>query len=105
MAPQISALQKPVSVCVYCGSRHGNKSAYTAAGLPPTVQIELNAKLLHTPSQRVAASRTFLQQTPTASVAIEDVVAAFDKGLHALTGDIVGWVLTSGNQDAKRRTD
>ncbi len=31
MAPQISALQKPVSVCVYCGSRHGNKSAYTAA--------------------------------------------------------------------------
>ena len=81
------------------------ESAYTAAGLPPTVQIELNAKLLHTPSQRVAASRTFLQQTPTASVAIEDVVAAFDKGLHALTGDIVGWVLTSGNQDAKRRTD
>ena len=81
------------------------ESAYTAAGLPPTVQIELNAKLLHTPSQRVAASRTFLEQTPTASVAIEDVVAAFDKGLHALTGDIVGWVLRSGNQDAKRRTD
>ena len=81
------------------------ESAYTVAGEPPTVQIELNAKLLHTASQRVTASRTFLQQTPAGSVAVEDVVEAFDQALHAVTGDIVGWVLISGNQDAQTRSD
>lgn len=78
-------------------------AAYTVPGMPPTVQIEINAKLLHTAKQRVAASRTFLQQVPASSPAIGDVVEAFDQGLHAVTGEVVGWVLVSGDQDAQVR--
>jgi len=79
------------------------EAVYTVAGMPPTVQIEINAKLLHTAKQQVAASRTFLQQVPATSTAIGDVVEAFDQGLHTVTGEVVGWVLVSGNQDAQAR--
>lgn len=73
------------------------ESAYASPAMPPSVLIEINAKLLHTASQRVVASRTFLQETPAASPAIENVVQAFDQALHAVTGEVVGWVLVSGN--------
>ncbi|WP_222565206.1 ABC-type transport auxiliary lipoprotein family protein [Novilysobacter antarcticus] len=73
------------------------ESEYTAPGMPPTVVIEVNAKLLHIASQRVVDSRTFLQKSPTASTSIEDVVQAFDQALHAVTGEIVGWVLAAGS--------
>lgn len=73
------------------------ESDYAAPGMPPTVVIEVNAKLLHIASQSVVDSRTFLQQASTATTSIEDVVQAFDQALHAVTGEIVGWVLASGN--------
>lgn len=79
------------------------EAVYSAPGMPPTVQIEINAKLLRTASQRVAASRTFRQGTPAGSTAIDDVVEAFDQALHAVTGEVVGWVLVSGNEDAQAR--
>ncbi len=80
------------------------ESAYTVPGEPPKVVIEINAKLMHIASQRVAASHTFLQQTPASSVVIEDVVEAFDQALRQVTSDVVGWVLTSGNEDSRVRT-
>ncbi|QOW19155.1 membrane integrity-associated transporter subunit PqiC [Lysobacter ciconiae] len=80
------------------------ESDYDAPAAPPTVVIEVNAKLLHIASQRVVASRTFLQQAPTATTSIEDVVQAFDQALHAVTGEIVGWVLASGSTDAHGRS-
>lgn len=79
------------------------ESDYAAPGMPPTVVIEVNAKLLHIASQRVVDSRTFLQQTPTSSTSIESVVEAFDQALHAVTGEIVGWVLLAGSEDAQGR--
>lgn len=81
------------------------ESAYSAAGVPPKVLIEINAKLLHNGSHRIAASRTFQQEIAASSTAIEDVVEAFDQTLHAVTADVVGWVLVSGNEDAQARPD
>ncbi len=79
------------------------ESAYSAPGVPPTIQIEINAKLLHVASQRVAASRTFNQEAAASSAEIERVVEAFERALHAVTGEVVGWVLVSGNEDVARR--
>lgn len=74
------------------------ESAYTTAGMPPTVKIELNAKLLRSADQQVVASRTFLQENPAASAGIDDVVAAFERGLQTITGELAGWVLISGSR-------
>lgn len=74
------------------------ESVYTAADAPPTVVIELNAKLLHTRDQQVVAARTLLQQTPAASAAINDVVDTFERSLQSVTGELAGWVLASGDE-------
>lgn len=79
------------------------ESTYTAAGMPPIVRIELNAKLLRSADQQVVATHTFLQENPVASAGIGDVVAAFEQGLETITGDLVGWVL--GNGGRKDRAD
>jgi cholesterol transport system auxiliary component len=73
---------------------------YAGASLPAAV-VEVNAKLVNNRDQRVVASRTFLQQKPAGSVEVAQVAAAFEQALEAATGDIVGWVLTSGNGDPK----
>ncbi|KIQ97639.1 ABC-type transport auxiliary lipoprotein family protein [Lysobacter sp. A03] len=77
------------------------ESDYAGPDMPPTVVIEVNAKLLHIASQRVVESRTFLQKAPTASTSIEQVVQAFDQALHAVTGEIVGWVLAVGKAETQ----
>ncbi|MGY1425748.1 ABC-type transport auxiliary lipoprotein family protein [Lysobacter sp. A289] len=69
-----------------------------ANGANPAATIELNAKLLHAPDQKIVAARTFVQAQPAASADIGDVVNAFEQSLQTLTGDLTGWILTSGNQ-------
>ncbi|MDQ3617683.1 MAG: ABC-type transport auxiliary lipoprotein family protein [Pseudomonadota bacterium] len=69
---------------------------YAQPGAMPAATIEVNAKLLHSSDQLVIASRTFLQAQPTASTAIPDVVVAFEKSLEAITRELAGWVLTTG---------
>lgn len=68
----------------------------------PTATIEVAAKLLYNRDQRVAASRTFLQAVPAHGTAVPEVVAAFEQALGALTTDLVGWTLVSGQADAER---
>ncbi len=75
------------------------ESDYAGRAMPDAT-IEIAAKLLYNRDQRVAASRTFLQAAPAASTEIDDVVAAFEQSLTAITHDIVGWTLTSGEADA-----
>ena len=65
----------------------------------PTVVIEINAKLIHVVDQRVVIDRTFRQEQPVASTDVPAVTAAFEKGLNALTADVVGWALSSGQKD------
>lgn len=72
-----------------------------AGNAVPSAVIEVNAKLVNNRDQRVVASRTFLQQRPASSVEVAQVAAAFEQSLEAVTADIVGWVLVSGNGDPK----
>ena len=65
----------------------------------PTVVIEINAKLIHVVDQRVVIDRTFRQEQPVGSTDVPAVTAAFEKGLNALTADVVGWALSSGQKD------
>jgi cholesterol transport system auxiliary component len=67
----------------------------------PAAVIEVNAKLVRNRDQQVVASRTFLQSSPANGTEIANVATAFEESLSALTRDIVGWVLASG-EDARR---
>ncbi len=73
---------------------------YAGSALPSAV-VEVNAKLVNNRDQRVVASRTFLQQKPATGIDVAQVATAFEQALEAVTGDIVGWTLVSGNGDPK----
>ncbi|MDR6843197.1 ABC-type transport auxiliary lipoprotein family protein [Pseudoxanthomonas sacheonensis] len=74
-----------------------------AGNAVPSATIELTAKLLHTSEQRVVASRTFLQVEPSAGVEVPQVATAFDTALEKLGSEVVGWVLTTGEADARQK--
>jgi cholesterol transport system auxiliary component len=68
------------------------------AGNPlPAATIEVNAKLLHAPDQDIVESHTFLQAVPTASTDTAAVAQAFGTALGAISHDIAGWTLVTGN--------
>jgi cholesterol transport system auxiliary component len=67
-------------------------------GSVPSATIEVTAKLLHVKDQQLAGSHTFLRAQPAATTAIPDVVAAFDQALTAVTGELAGWTLATGEQ-------
>jgi cholesterol transport system auxiliary component len=69
----------------------------------PSATIELTAKLMHASEQRIVASRTFLQIEPSGGVEVPEVAAAFDTALEKLGSEVVGWVLTTGDADAKSK--
>ena len=72
-----------------------------AGGDIPQATIELGARLLHNLDQRVVASRTFVQAVPATGTAVANVVTAFEQALAALSHDVVGWTLVSGDADAR----
>lgn len=68
------------------------------AGNPtPAATVEVNAKLLHSPQNDVAASRTFTSKVTATSTDVASVVDAFSQALGQAGGDIASWVLTAGN--------
>lgn len=73
------------------------ESDYAGAAVP-TATIEVTAKLLHVKDQQLAGSHTFLQTQPAATTAVPDVVAAFDQALTAISGELAGWTLATGEQ-------
>ncbi len=74
-----------------------------AGNAVPSATIELTAKLLHTTDQRIVASRTFLQVEPSAGIEVAQVAGAFDQALEKLGAEVVGWVLTTGETDARSK--
>lgn len=78
------------------------ESDYAGQALP-SATIELSAKLLHASDQRVVASRTFLQVEPAGSEDVAQVAGAFDRALEKLGGDLTGWVLNTGEADARSK--
>ncbi|MGV6492655.1 ABC-type transport auxiliary lipoprotein family protein [Stenotrophomonas rhizophila] len=65
----------------------------------PAAMIEVNAKLIHVIDQRVVADRTFRQEQPVPTTATADVARAFEQGLQAMTTELVGWTLVTGQAD------
>ncbi|RYG13607.1 MAG: ABC transporter [Burkholderiales bacterium] len=78
------------------------ESDYAGQALP-SATIELSAKLLHASDQRVVASRTFLQVEPAGSEDVAQVAGAFDRALEKLGGELTGWVLNTGEADARSK--
>ena len=64
----------------------------------PAATIEINAKLLHGQDAQVVLSQTFLHSQPAASIAVPDVVAAFERALTNASREISGWALTEGDR-------
>jgi len=76
-----------------------------AGNATPSATIEIAAKLLHSRDQRVVDSRTFLEARPAGGTAVPQVVAAFEAALAAISADIVGWTLSSGQADHQAPDD
>jgi len=76
------------------------ESDYAGAAVP-SATIELTAKLLHSSDQRIVASRTFLQVQPSSGTEVAQVTDAFDQALGKLGAEVVGWVLVTGEADAR----
>ncbi len=77
------------------------ESVYIAGQKKPNVLIQIHAKLLEYPSNRVIASKTFNTDVATASKDIPDVVQSFESGLNSVNNEIVGWTLANGRGKTK----
>lgn len=77
------------------------ESAYATGGKIPTAQIQIHAKVLEYPSNRVIASKTFNSEIAPASKEIPDLIIAFEQGLKSINQEIVGWTLANGHPKTK----
>lgn len=73
-----------------------------SGGSTPSAVIEVNAKLLHVSDQSVAGSRTFRQAQPAAGVEVDRVAEAFGQALGAVSRDVAGWTLATGNEHQRK---
>jgi cholesterol transport system auxiliary component len=75
-----------------------DQAVYTTPSTPPEVNLVVNAKLIDYATSHAVASRTFREVVPASGTAVPAVAQAFDSALSAFVRDLVGWVLTSGQQ-------
>ncbi|MET1025040.1 MAG: ABC-type transport auxiliary lipoprotein family protein [Pseudoxanthomonas sp.] len=66
-----------------------------AGSATPSAVLVVNAKLIQSTDQSVAASRTFNVTQPASGTETGQVVQAFNQALTQLTTQIVAWTLTS----------
>jgi cholesterol transport system auxiliary component len=66
-----------------------------AGSTTPSAILVVNAKLVQSANQSVAASRTFNVTQPASGTQTGQVVQAFNQALTQLTTQIVGWTLAS----------
>ena len=59
----------------------------------PEAVLRLDARLVHTASRRIVASRTFEQRQPTADPAVPAVVQAFGAAADRLSAEVVEWTV------------
>jgi cholesterol transport system auxiliary component len=79
------------------------EAVYEAGAKTPVVVLQLHAKVLEYPSNRVIAVRNFNARIPAATKEIPDVVQAFDQGMNTLTVEIMSWTFANGRSKAKAR--
>jgi cholesterol transport system auxiliary component len=77
------------------------EATYTSGQKIPTAQIQIHAKVVEYPSNRVIATKTFNSETTPSSKEIPDVVIALQQGLKSINQEIVGWTLTNGHPKNK----
>lgn len=77
------------------------ESVYAPGAKIPDAVIQMHVKVLEYPSNRVIAAKTFSASVPAAGKEIPEVVLAFERGLNAVTADIVAFTLASGRSKAK----
>jgi cholesterol transport system auxiliary component len=77
------------------------ESVYLPEQKKPHAQIQIHAKILEYPSNRVIVSKTFSADVPSASKEIPDVVLAFETGLNTMNREITAWALANGKSKAK----
>jgi cholesterol transport system auxiliary component len=76
------------------------QAEYRSTAGPPVAVFELGAKLVHPASNRVLASRRFRAEEAAESTAIPDVVRALERGIGAQLGELLRWVLVTGEANA-----
>jgi cholesterol transport system auxiliary component len=68
-----------------------------------SVDIELQASLIHQRSARAVASRSFRHERSLAGTGVDPIVQAFELALGDLLAELQGWVLAEGQlADAER---
>jgi len=77
------------------------ESIYADGVKVPSAAIQIHAKVLEYPSNRVIAAKTFVVNVPSTSKEIPDVVLAFESGLNTAIADIAGWTLANGRSKTK----
>lgn len=77
------------------------EATYSSGQKIPTAQIQIHAKVVEYPSNRVIATKTFSSETTPASKEIPDVVIALQQGLTTINQEIVTWTLENGHGKTK----
>jgi cholesterol transport system auxiliary component len=75
-------------------------SVYVQPG-QPQVQLELFARIVHSPDGQVVAARSFRQTEPASGESVGLVVEAFSRALARLSDEVAIWTLQSGNGQAQ----
>lgn len=66
-------------------------------GGSPQATVTLHAKLVHAPTNRVLAGRTFHAAEPAADTQVPAVIGAFERALGELLPELIGWTLATGD--------
>lgn len=70
-------------------------------GALPVATIEISATLLNNRDQRIVARHTFLREETAATTDVGTVTDAFGRALASIAGEIAGWTLAQGQDDAR----
>jgi cholesterol transport system auxiliary component len=70
-------------------------------GAPPTVVVRLYAALVGYKNDPAGASQVFQAEAPAGTDSVHAITAAFDTAVGKVLGDMVGWVETKAQGDAK----
>ena len=70
-------------------------------GALPVATIEISATLLNNRDQRIVARHTFLREETAATTDVATVTDAFGRALASIAGEIAGWTLAQGQDDAR----
>ena len=62
----------------------------------PEVVVRLDARLVHTATRRIVASRSFALRAPATDTAVPEVVQAFGTAADRLAAEVVEWTVREG---------